>query len=86
MYYFLGSFRPGELWDQLEDIDNTISLSFVWNGSHHNKFLLDSLGMHTQNIVSLGLISTTMDLDISISIVRMIYRDRLHYCLRGRLY
>lgn len=44
--------RPGELWDQLEDIDNTNALTFVWNGSNHNKQLLDALGMYTQNIVS----------------------------------
>nr|XP_039248163.1 aftiphilin-like [Styela clava] len=44
----------GELWDQLEDIDNTLALNFVWNGSGHNKHLLDSLGMHTQNILFSG--------------------------------
>ncbi|XP_078490158.1 uncharacterized protein LOC100182104 isoform X2 [Ciona intestinalis] len=46
--------RPSALWDLLEDVDNAIALKFQWNGSDHNRRLIKSLGIKTQNILFSG--------------------------------
>nr|XP_002131207.1 aftiphilin isoform X1 [Ciona intestinalis]XP_026692092.1 aftiphilin isoform X1 [Ciona intestinalis]XP_026692093.1 aftiphilin isoform X1 [Ciona intestinalis] len=46
--------KPSALWDLLEDVDNAIALKFQWNGSDHNRRLIESLGIKTQNILFSG--------------------------------
>lgn len=42
-----------DVWQQLQDVNNSYGLRYQWGGSHTNKVLLCSLGIDTRNIVSL---------------------------------